>query len=188
MSGYLDMQKIHKPGKPEILSLRNMCLRKFAVLYFSKLSICGHSAGAYLSTLLFNKRIQRLSCSERIVSFFLISGIFDLRECWSLPSVNPMNILNLDTTSSRELSPICWDLDLEFIDFAKRINLQIYVIVAENDSNTFKGQSLAYAKKLEELGLQIEFKIFQGYDHFDIIEDVHIKNSMINTYLLEKII
>ncbi|XP_017474865.1 PREDICTED: kynurenine formamidase [Rhagoletis zephyria] len=128
----------------------------------SKISISGHSAGAYLSTLLFNKRIENWPGTERIDSFFLISGIFDLRECWSLPSVNPMNILNLDETSSKALSPICWELDLEFIEFAKRVNLQVYVIAAENDSDTFKGQSLAYAKKLEKHGLQIELKIFHS--------------------------
>lgn len=122
-----------------------------------------------------------------MVSFFLISGVFDLRECWNLPSVNPENILNLDLVSAEALSPICWKLDSKFIEFAKQIKLHIYVLVAENDSETFKGQSLAFVRKLTEAGLKNEYKIFKGNDHFDIIEQVPVKESEINTYLLKRI-
>ncbi|XP_053959122.1 kynurenine formamidase [Anastrepha ludens] len=154
----------------------------------SKISISGHSAGAYLSTLLFNKRLLSLPYADRITSFFLISGIFDLRECWSLPSVNPQNILNLNSISAEAMSPISWELDTHFVEFAKQLKLGIYVIVAENDSETFKGQSLAYARKLANAGLQTEFNILKGYDHFDIIEEVPVKGSLINSYLLKNLI
>ncbi|XP_039951382.1 kynurenine formamidase [Bactrocera tryoni] len=154
----------------------------------SKISISGHSAGAYMMTLLFNNSLLKLPFADNTVSFFLISGVFDLRELWNLPSVNPANILNLDLVSAEELSPICWKLDEEFIEFAKQIKLRIHVLVAENDSETFKGQSLAFAKKLSETGLEIVFKIFEGYDHFDIIENVPVKGSEINTYLLKNLV
>ncbi|XP_050318627.1 kynurenine formamidase [Bactrocera neohumeralis] len=154
----------------------------------SKISISGHSAGAYMMTLLFNNSLLKLPFADNTVSFFLISGVFDLRELWNLPSVNPANILNLDLVSAEELSPICWKLDEEFIELAKQIKLRIHVLVAENDSETFKGQSLAFAKKLSETGLEIVFKIFEGYDHFDIIENVPVKGSEINTYLLKNLV
>uniref|UniRef100_W8CAT8 Kynurenine formamidase n=1 Tax=Ceratitis capitata TaxID=7213 RepID=W8CAT8_CERCA len=153
----------------------------------SVISISGHSAGAYLSTLLFNKTLLSLRYAEHTVSLFLISGIFDLRECWKLPSVNPNNIWNLDAISSETLSPITWELDREFIEFAKQINLRFYILAGENDSETFKAQSEKYAKKLKGAGLQTEFKIFDGYDHFDIIENVPRVGSLINTYLLENL-
>ncbi|XP_018795228.1 PREDICTED: kynurenine formamidase [Bactrocera latifrons] len=154
----------------------------------SKISISGHSAGAYMMTLLFNNSLLRLPFVDNTVSFFLISGVFDLRELWNLPSVNPANILNLDLVSAEELSPICWKLDEEFIELAKQIQIRIHVLVAENDSETFKGQSLAFTKKLRETGLEIEFKLFEGYDHFDIIENVPVKGSEINTYLLKHLV
>uniref|UniRef100_A0A034W6X0 Kynurenine formamidase n=2 Tax=Bactrocera dorsalis TaxID=27457 RepID=A0A034W6X0_BACDO len=154
----------------------------------SKISISGHSAGAYMITLLFNSGLLKLPFADNTVSFFLISGVFDLRELWNLPSVNPANILNIDLVSAEELSPICWKLDEEFIELAKQIKLRIHVLVAENDSETFKGQSLAFAKKLRDTGLEIEFKIFEGYDHFDIIENVPVKGSEINTYLLKNLV
>lgn len=154
----------------------------------SKISISGHSAGAYLTTLLFSNSLLKLPFAEHTVSFFLISGVFDLRECWNLQSVNPANILSLDLASAEALSPICWKLDTKFIEFAKQIQLRIYVLVAENDSKTFKGQSLTFAKKLTEAGLNIEYEIFEGYDHFDIIEQVPVKESLINMYLLKKLV
>ncbi|XP_014086845.3 kynurenine formamidase [Bactrocera oleae] len=154
----------------------------------SKISISGHSAGAYMLTLLFNNSLLKLPFADNTMSFFLISGIFDLRECWNLPSVNPANILNLDLVGAEELSPICRKLDAKFIEFAKEIKIRIHVLVAENDSVTFKEQSLAFAKKLTDAGLEIEFKIFERYDHFDIIENVPVKGSEINTYLLKNLV
>ncbi|XP_067621139.1 kynurenine formamidase [Eurosta solidaginis] len=154
----------------------------------SKISFSGHSAGAHLLTVLCNEKLLRLPYGNLIESIFLVSGVFDLRECWKLPSVNPGNILDLDTeASAAALSPICRELDPDFIELAKKRNIRIYVLVAENDSETFKEQSHAYTNKLCKAGLQVEYEVFSGYDHFSIIENVPVKSSLINNYLLSKL-
>lgn len=148
----------------------------------TEISFAGHSAGAHLLAQLLH--VPSLISEERrqkVRVVFFISGVYDLRELWKLDPVNPNNIFGLTTESATELSPILWPWPADSPSWS---GVQLHVIAAEHESVTFIEQSRVFAKNLEEAGFNVIFKLFDKYDHFDIIEETVIDNSRITSYLL----
>uniref|UniRef100_A0A1B0G9V8 Alpha/beta hydrolase fold-3 domain-containing protein n=1 Tax=Glossina morsitans morsitans TaxID=37546 RepID=A0A1B0G9V8_GLOMM len=155
----------------------------------SSISICGHSAGAHLLCQIFNEDFLRQQQPElyAINHLFLISGVYDLRELWKLTCCNENNKLGLDAVRAEQLSPLCWPYNKKLLLLHNKQDLQVHVMVAENDSATFIKQSQSYADKLKLMELKVDYKIFNDYDHFNIIEDTAIANSIVSLYIKEKL-
>lgn len=149
----------------------------------TEISFAGHSAGAHLLSLLLH--IPQFISDQRrkkVHALFFICGVYDLRELWALDPVNPSNILGLNADSAAELSPMLWSWQ---VDSPFWSGLQAYVISAENESTTFIEQSRVFGQKLQNGGFAVTFKLFDRYDHFDIIEETVDDKSSITTYLLK---
>ncbi|XP_030562015.1 kynurenine formamidase [Drosophila novamexicana] len=149
----------------------------------TELSFAGHSAGGHLLAQLLH--IPALISEERrqkVRVLFFICGVYDLRELWQLEPVNPNNIFGLNAESAKQLSPMLWPWQ---DDSSSWSGVQSHVISAEHESVTFIEQSRAFAKKLQDGGFNVTFKLFDKYDHFDIIEETVVDNSPITSYLLE---
>ncbi|XP_075162806.1 kynurenine formamidase isoform X2 [Haematobia irritans] len=147
-----------------------------------RISVCGHSAGAHLALQLF-QNIQDYQQLHLIDNLFLISGLYDLRQLWSFQSCNPNNILALNDKLAFELSPITWTYNKDLIRQSLNQRLKVHIIVAENDSEAFKKQSQNYAYTLMQLNMNINFRMFSFYDHFDIIEDCSNRDSVVSCYI-----
>ncbi|ALC40210.1 CG9542, partial [Drosophila busckii] len=148
----------------------------------TEIHFAGHSAGAHLMAQLFH--VPHLISTERrqkVKTVFFMGGVYDLRELWPLKGVNPNNLLSLDANNCNELSPMLWPWHADSASWA---GTQSYVLTAENESVTFKEQSREFAKLLQEAGFSVSFKLFDRYDHFDIIEECVEDDSTITQYLL----
>ncbi|XP_017859253.1 PREDICTED: kynurenine formamidase [Drosophila arizonae] len=148
----------------------------------TEISFAGHSAGAHLLAQLLH--VPSLISEERrqkVGVLFFISGVYDLRELWQLDPVNPNNIFGLNADSAKELSPILWPWPADSPFWS---GVHSHVIAAEHESVTFIEQSRVFAKNLQDAGFKVTFKIFDKYDHFDIIEETVLDNSPITSYLL----
>lgn len=149
----------------------------------TEISFVGHSAGAHLlSKLLHIPELISDQRREKVRRLFFICGVYDLRELWSLDPVNPNNILGLNAESAQELSPMLWSWS---VDSPFWSGLQAHVLSAEHESTTFIEQSRVFAKNLQNGGFAVTFKLFDRYDHFDIIEETVDDKSPITTYLLQ---
>lgn len=148
----------------------------------TEISFAGHSAGAHLLSQLLHMP-QEISEERRqkVRALFFICGVYDLRELWSLDPVNPNNILGLNADSAVELSPMLWSWQ---VDSPLWSGLKAYVLTAAHESVTFIEQSRVFAKNLQNGGFDVTFKLFDKYDHFDIIEETAEDKSEITTYLL----
>ncbi|XP_034097555.1 kynurenine formamidase [Drosophila albomicans] len=147
------------------------------------ISFAGHSAGAHLLAQLLH--MPDLITEERrrkVQVVFFICGVYDLRELWELDAVNPNNIFGLDAESVIEVSPMLWPW---YADGSSWSSLRSHVISAENESVTFTEQSRVFANYLKEAGFEVTFKVFDKYDHFDIIEETANDDSPITKYILE---
>ncbi|XP_019894653.1 kynurenine formamidase isoform X2 [Musca domestica] len=150
----------------------------------TKISICGHSAGAHLALQMFdNAFAQPQNRLDLIDHVFLISGLYDLRQLWFLNSCNPNNNLCLDDDRAAQLSPFCCAYSEELLEKYREQNIHLHLIVAENDSNAFKEQSQRYAHKLIKLNMNVNYRVFKAYDHFDIIEECSNMSSAISCYM-----
>ncbi|KAH8376547.1 hypothetical protein KR093_000089, partial [Drosophila rubida] len=149
----------------------------------SVISFAGHSAGAHLLAQLLN--MPSLITEERrrkVRVVFFLCGVYDLRELWQLDAVNPSNIFGLDAESAVEVSPMLWSWPAASSSWQ---DVRSYVIAAGYESVTFIEQSRVFGNNLKSAGFSVTFKIFDKYDHFDIIEETAVDNSPITKYLLE---
>ncbi|KAH8273857.1 hypothetical protein KR044_002200, partial [Drosophila immigrans] len=147
------------------------------------ISFAGHSAGAHLlAQLLHMPGLITEKRRRKVRVVFFICGVYDLRELWQLDPVNPNNIFGLDAESAKEVSPMLWPWR---DDVSSWNGLQSHVISAKNESVTFIEQSRVFANRLKEAGFAVTFKVFDKYDHFDIIEETADESSPITKYLLE---
>ncbi|XP_034473048.1 kynurenine formamidase [Drosophila innubila] len=149
----------------------------------TRISFVGHSAGAHLIAQLLH--VPDLISKERrqkVHVMLFICGVYDLRELWQLDPVNPNNIFGLNSESVRDVSPMLWSW---LADSASWPGLNSHVLSAQNESATFIEQSRAFAKNLKEAGFEVSFKLFDKYDHFDIIEETFDDNSRITKFLIE---
>lgn len=149
----------------------------------TQISFAGHSAGAHLLAQLLH--IPDLISEDRrrkVRALFFICGVYDLRELWQLDPVNPNNIFGLNSESVKDVSPMLWSW---LTDSASWPGLHSHVLSAENESVTFIEQSRAFAENLKLSGFDVTFKLFDEYDHFDIIEECFDDKSRITKYLIE---
>ncbi|KAL7740860.1 hypothetical protein ACLKA6_014025 [Drosophila palustris] len=149
----------------------------------TQISFAGHSAGAHIIAQLLH--VPDLISKERrqkVHVLFFICGVYDLRELWQLDAVNPNNIFGLNADSVKDVSPMLWSW---LADKSYWPSLHLHVLSAEHESVTFIEQSRAFAKNLKEAGFEVTFKLFDKYDHFDIIEEAFDDNSRITKYLME---
>ncbi|XP_017033800.1 kynurenine formamidase [Drosophila kikkawai] len=145
-----------------------------------EITFVGHSAGAHLlSRILNSPEVVSPQRSQMCWALVFMCGVYDLRELYNLESVNPKNILDIDERKAESLSPMLWS----YTDVGGWRSTRIYVLVAEHDSVTFIEQSRRFSEVLRNAGFQTSFKVFQKYDHFDIIEETAIDDSDISRYL-----
>ncbi|XP_065567153.1 kynurenine formamidase-like isoform X2 [Artemia franciscana] len=128
--------------------------------------VAGHSAGAHLaSTLLSTEWISSIKESAKLLkALFLISGVFDLQP---LIGTYVNAALSLDKIEAASVSPM-----LNLAENKGKIEVACQVVVGEYDPPSFKDQSEKFYKLLLEKGYAAELKIFNGYDHFNIVEDL----------------
>lgn len=149
----------------------------------TRISFAGHSAGAHLvAQLLHVPDLISKERREKIHVIFFICGVYDLRELWQLDPVNPNNSFGLNSKSVEDVSPMLWPW---LADSTSWTGLHAHVLSAENESVTFIEQSRVFAKNLKEAGFNVTFKLFDNYDHFDIIEETFDDNSRITKYLIK---
>lgn len=154
----------------------------------NKISICGHSAGAHLALQIFKDEfLKPLRHLDLIDQLFLISGLYDLRELYSLQACNPQNILNLNAENAKDLSPICWPYNEVLIRKYIQQDVVVHVLVAENDSEVFKKQSNDLHNLFKAAALNVVYKEFEKYDHFDIIEECINRKSDISKYIVREL-
>uniref|UniRef100_A0A1I8P783 Alpha/beta hydrolase fold-3 domain-containing protein n=1 Tax=Stomoxys calcitrans TaxID=35570 RepID=A0A1I8P783_STOCA len=153
-----------------------------------KISICGHSAGAHLALQMFQSEFlqaeQRLNAIDNV---FLISGLYDLQQLWSFETCNPNNLLSLNPNLAIQLSPQCCNYNNKLIGQYKAQEVKIHIITGEHDSEAFKRQSQNYAYKLTKLNMDVNYRMFRSYDHFDIIEECSQRNSAISRYIRKEL-
>ncbi|XP_068151631.1 kynurenine formamidase [Drosophila tropicalis] len=148
----------------------------------SEIHFAGHSAGAHLLAILLN--VPHITTPERrlkVKQLFFICGVYDLRELWPLSEVNPNNILGLNATKSTALSPMLWNYPEFSLWHAGGTHL--HVLTAQHESVTFIEQSRSFSECLTKAGFPVTFKMFDNYDHFDIIEETAKDDSNISRYL-----
>lgn len=141
----------------------------------------GHSAGAHLlSQVLHVPHLIPDNARQKVRTMFFFNGVFDAREAWLLAPINPNNLFGLNEQSAIDVSTILWSWKNEAPQWT---NTQLYVITAEHESVTFQEQSRQFAQVLQEAGLNVTFKSFDGYDHFNIITDLSEEKNEITTYM-----
>ncbi|XP_016963953.1 kynurenine formamidase [Drosophila biarmipes] len=145
-----------------------------------EITFAGHSAGAHLlAQILKHQDMINPQRSKMVWALVFLCGVYDLRELYSLESVNPKNILGLTQRNVEAVSPMLW----EYTDVAIWNSTKIYVVAAEHDSPTFIEQGRRFSDVLKKSGFKSSFKLFQKYDHFDIIEETSVDESDISKFL-----
>lgn len=118
---------------------------------------------------------------ERIQHIFLVSGIYDLRDLVRHSIINPNNILGLTDESAEQLSPlIAFDFDVW-----SEHSMEIHLVVAENDSLTFRKQSKCLYEKFKMSGVQADSSVLNGCDHFDIVEQLSDNSFKLTQMILK---
>lgn len=165
----------------EFTGFLNWIFRYAELTNVMEITFAGHSAGAHLlARILHSPEVINPQRSQMCWALVFLCGIYDLREIYNLEMVNPKNILSLDERNAEGLSPMLWS----YSDVGSWRSTRIYVVVAEHDSPTFIEQSRRYTEVLKKAGFRATYKLFQKYDHFDIIEETAIDDSDITRYLI----
>lgn len=122
------------------------------------LYLCGNSSGAHLSATVLTTPATTEGWSSDIVGgAALISGSYDLAP--ALLSKRGDYIL-VSGEECRALSPLF---------MADRIACPILVAYAENDTDEFRRQSVAFAEALDRAGKLAESMVVPGVNHFSIL-------------------
>ncbi|KAK5649769.1 hypothetical protein RI129_000798 [Pyrocoelia pectoralis] len=132
------------------------------------LYVCGHSGGSQLVASIFQSSFSTIppDSANILKGVILISGIYDLIP---LTKTRVNEILQLDTTGARKLSPL-------YQPFIASQGVVFFIIVGENESPAFVEQSEAFHRKLKGLGYKSEFIVVKEVDHFDIAEQLNEEN------------
>lgn len=143
--------------------------------------ISGHSAGAHLLAFgLSQSFLCNLPDDVRVNAVFL-SGVFYLDELLNLKAANENNVLSLNSSNYRELSPQYKNYDY-FADFVGKIKCHIYA--GEYESEKFKEQSLIFADG--PMRDHTESIKILNCDHFDIVEKFVTDSDYELTHLILK--
>lgn len=99
------------------------------------------------------------------LSTFFISGIYDLHELRHLKAANEGNILSLNDSNIRQLSP-----QFHNFEHLQDRNIKFYVFAGGNESEKFKQQSENFAVTALKDQRLVTFKLLSEIDHFSIVE------------------
>lgn len=139
----------------------------------------GHSVGAQLVAALFNNFIKSLSSEEQniIKEVFLVCGLYDATY---LPNSSLNEILKLSEEDAKSVSP-------QFMELTVPTHIKFYIITVENESPLFIAQSRDYYKKLQDSSLQSNFLLYEGQDHFSVVENLTEESYELTQLLIKTI-
>lgn len=146
------------------------------MLFFRKIVLVGHSVGAHLVVNLFRDFIPNLPKDEQdlIKGAILIAGIYDVTP---LLKTSYNDALKLDEENSRKFSPM-------FAKIKASKETKFFVYVGDNDSPKFVEQAKEFHEKLLKDGINSKHKLFEGIDHFNIVENLIDENNEITKLIL----
>lgn len=129
------------------------------------LSLSGHSAGAHLLATSLTKEFTNSIAADVKMFTYFISGVYDLSELRFLKAANENNILSLNDSNHRQLSP-------QFDDFShlQVRNIEHFICAGEFESAKFKQQSKDFAEVAFKNIANVTFEVTPNVDHFDIVE------------------
>lgn len=120
--------------------------------------ISGHSAGAHLAGVLITTDWAKYGIPPNVIKgAFLCSGIYDLYPV-SLSSRN--KYVEFTETMVKDLSPI---------NHIAQINAPVVLAYGTNESPEFKRQSQQFAEALKKQSKQVDLRVLEGYNHFEMI-------------------
>lgn len=139
----------------------------------------GHSVGAQLVSALFSNFIKTLSSEEQnlIKAVFLICGLYDATY---LPNSSLNKILKLSEEDAKSVSP-------QFMELTAPIHIKFHVITVENESPLFIAQSRDFYKSLQDRNLQSSFLLYEGQDHFSVVENLTEESYELTQLLIKTI-
>lgn len=139
----------------------------------------GHSVGAQLVSALFSNFIKTLSSEEQnlIKAVFLICGLYDATY---LPNSSLNKILKLSEEDAKSVSP-------QFMELTAPIHIKFHVITVKNESPLFIAQSRDFYKSLQDRNLQSSFLLYEGQDHFSVVENLTEESYELTQLLIKTI-
>uniref|UniRef100_A0A182NEL5 Kynurenine formamidase n=1 Tax=Anopheles dirus TaxID=7168 RepID=A0A182NEL5_9DIPT len=149
-------------------------------------SMAGHSAGAHLIQSMIDHTFQNAVGEEfnLLKDVYLISGVYNVQELRYTKSVNKDNLLGIDDTNARRLSPLFANYD----HLRSATGLRFHVYVAQHDSDVFREMSTRMSEHLKTYGLNSELTVLPNLDHFDIVESLASADYAITTAILDGIV
>jgi arylformamidase len=127
----------------------------------SALTISGHSAGAHLSTFLF----QRNTTGPSVNGALLLGGLYDLVPLQQSFLKAEIALTDEEVSSFTPLS--------HFYDTACRTILA----VGENETPPFHGQLSAFANLLREQAVPLSVRVIRNRNHMDSVRDLGVLGS-----------
>lgn len=131
---------------------------------FSGVHMCGHSAGAHLSSMMLSIDWEAEGANPTLLKgFILVSGIYDLR-----PLVNTYvnDPLKMTEESAAKISPLLF-CD-EIVKYSK--DRTVLIAFAKYDSEEFIRQGQQLYDNLNLASCNVSLRIVPDVDHFNIIE------------------
>ncbi|UJR25217.1 hypothetical protein I4U23_006569 [Adineta vaga] len=157
---------------------------RLAMKFSTKIYICGHSAGAHLSStlLLINWKEKYNIDHEIFAGFFLISGVYDLIPLVSTYINQPLGMTTLTAQNISSLYRIKDDY------WSALNNVAILCVHGQYDPPSFHEQNRRYGSYLEQIGFT-NVKILQmdNFDHFDVIEQLEKRDQPLTQMILSLI-
>jgi arylformamidase len=137
--------------------------------------LCGHSSGAHLAAVLATTRWEDYGLpADTLKSVVCLSGIYDMepvllsmRRAW----------VKLTPDEARQMSPI------HHVD---RIAAPITVVYGENESPEFRRQAGEFHRALLAVGKPSTIIPIRGQNHFEVMDGLHDRNSLISTTLISQ--
>lgn len=144
------------------------------------LSIAGHSAGGHLMACGLTEEFVN-SIDDVKLSNYFISGVYYLNELMHLNAANENNILSLNEDNWKKLSPLYYDYSHLKSDMIKN-----FVFAGAEESKKFQEHSTKFATEILK-GTNVELKIMEKMDHFEIVEKLTESDYEIIKIIIENI-
>uniref|UniRef100_A0A336LVA8 CSON003078 protein n=1 Tax=Culicoides sonorensis TaxID=179676 RepID=A0A336LVA8_CULSO len=178
----------------QIITQIKNCIKfilKYASEHNSKsVSFAGHSAGAHLiisalSDASFWNSLD-LNVRELLKQIYLISGVYDLTELRYTTAVNNNNLLGLNDSNIKEVSPLY--SNYSHLKSTNANGIQFNVYVGEYDSNTFQKQSQDISIRLiRDINESVSYCLLKNLDHFNIVEDLRFPDYCMTKNIIHDI-
>ncbi|XP_058061650.1 kynurenine formamidase [Anopheles bellator] len=135
-------------------------------------ALAGHSAGAHLIASMLDNEFKTAVSEEfsLLKDVYLISGVYTVDELRYTTSVNKENLLGLNDSNVRRLSPL--SARYSHLQSAAFDGLRFHVYAAERDSDVFRSMASQMRTHLTSDGLSCDLEVLTGLDHFDIVENL----------------